>query len=197
MALNKGILIVLSSPSGGGKSTICRKLLQHRDDLVYSISVTTRPKRETEINRKDYHFVSVSTFKKYIKQCRLAEWALVHNNYYGTPKRFIRKMMNSGKNVILDIDVQGSMKLMKKYKNGLFIFILPPSMDELKRRLFKRRTDTEKIIQIRLDNAKKEMRYVKYYDYAVVNDDLKRSVNQINCIIEAENLKRRKIPKIK
>ena len=197
MRKEKGILIVLSSPSGGWKSTICRRLLAFRKDLAYSISVTTRPMRKHEVNSKHYFFVSETEFKKYIKQNKLAEWAIVHDNYYGTPRKFIREKTARGTNVIMDIDVQGSLKLMNKYKKGLFIFIVPPSMKELERRLFKRKTDTDEVIRKRLINARKEIKYIKHYDYAVVNDNLEKAVSSINCIVEAEIIKRRKPPQIK
>ena len=178
-----GKLIILSSPSGGGKSTICDNLRKKLPGILYSISTTTRLPRKGEKNGKQYFFVTKKNFENMIKKNAFLEWAIVHGNYYGTSKDIIENYLKQGKTCILDIDIQGAMQIKKRYPDGLFIFIMPPSLEELKNRLKKRGTDNKQSIGIRLNNAKKEIKYKKYYDYIVINKKIEHSVNKILDII--------------
>lgn len=182
--MNKGKLIVISAPSGAGKSTICKELLKKFDNLFFSVSVTTREKRINEIEGKDYYFISEPEFKKMIQNDELLEWAMVHHHYYGTPKKFIIDKINSCKNVLLDIDVQGAEQVRKKFPDAIFIFIIPPSMEELENRLRNRKTETEEVIQERLKNARKELEYKNKYDYVIINSDINKAVQEIIDIIK-------------
>lgn len=175
----RGKIIVISAPSGTGKTTIVKMILKKFKNLKYSVSTTTRPKRENEIEGKDYFFVTEDEFKKLIKENYFIEWQKVHNYYYGTSREFVEKILNSGYNCILDIDVKGGVSLKKIYPDGIYIFLLPPSMEELKKRLITRGTESPEELKLRLKNAKKEIKFKKYYDYVIVNDDLKETVKKI------------------
>ncbi len=187
---NKGSVIVLSAPSGTGKTTVCKYLLKNMPNLAFSVSYTTRAKRPGEINGIDYFFVDTKTFLKMIKQKKFVEWACVYNNYYGTPKKELEKIINSGEDVLLDIDVQGGKNIRKFFPQGIYIFLLPPSWSALKKRLINRGKDSISQINIRLKNAEKELHYIKYYDYLVVNDNLNQTFKIIESIIVAEKHKR-------
>jgi len=182
--MKKGKIIVISAPSGTGKTTICKELLKRIKNLKYSISTTTRPKRKDEIDGRDYFFVTEEEFKKLIKNHFFVEWQKVHNYYYGTSREFIEKTLNSGYNCLLDIDVKGGLKLKKEYPDGVFIFLAPPNWEELEKRLKKRGTESEKDLKVRLRNAKKEMRYKKHYNHIVINEKLDDTVNKIVEIIK-------------
>lgn len=184
---SKGLVIVISAPSGAGKTTICKELLKSLPEAVYSVSVTTRKIRSGETNGKDYFFISEEEFKKMIDLNELAEWAIVHGHLYGTPKKFLEDTISSGKDIILDIDVQGGKKIKKLYPDGVFIFILPPSWEVLEERLRKRAQDDEQSIKTRLENAKNELSYLTDYEYAVINDDLQTAVKEIQAIIQSEH----------
>ncbi|MBU1077931.1 MAG: guanylate kinase [Spirochaetes bacterium] len=179
----KGRLIILSSPSGGGKSTICKHLKEKQPELGYSVSTTTRMPRNGEKDGKDYFFVNKKEFKKAVKEGLFAEWAKVHNHYYGTARKVIDDFIKKGKTCLLDIDIQGGLQLMRSYPDAVSIFILPPSFEELERRLRNRKTDSERTIRIRLRNAKKELEYQKFYDHTVVNSILDETINKIVEII--------------
>ncbi|HOL48198.1 MAG TPA: guanylate kinase [bacterium] len=185
----KGKLIVISAPSGAGKSTICDELLKRVDNIIFSISVTTRPCRTNEIDGVDYFFISEKEFKEMIEKNELLEWAKVHNNYYGTPKDFVIKNLEAGKDVLLDIDVQGAEQVRQKTNDAIFIFIMAPSLEELERRLRNRKTDSEESIQRRLANAKKELEYKDKYDYIIINDIVEKAVNEIIEIIKMNRKK--------
>jgi guanylate kinase len=189
-----GLLIIISAPSGTGKSTLCRKLIKHLPDACYSVSVTTRNPRRGEIPGKDYFFVSKNEFKEKIKRGELAEWALVHGYYYGTPKDFLERNLLQGKDVILDIDVQGAMKLKKRYPEAVSIFLVPPSFSELERRLKGRMKNNEATIKKRLANARWELGRIRNYDYLVVNDRLVDAFRELKCIVVAE---RNKVKRLK
>lgn len=184
-----GLLIIISAPSGTGKSTLCRKLISDFPNVCYSVSLTTRVPRRGEVQGKDYFFVSQNEFKQKIKSGELAEWALVHGHYYGTPKNFLKKNLVKGKDVILDIDVRGAMKLKKRYPQGVFIFLAPPSFSELERRIKGRRSNNEATIKKRLTNARWEMGRIGSYDYLVINDRLVDAFTQVKSIILAEKSK--------
>lgn len=182
----KGKLIVISGPSGVGKTTICNELISRRRDTVYSISATSRHKRKGEKNGREYFFLSKKEFKEWIKEGRFAEYAIVHGNYYGTPKQFLEENLKKGVNVLMDIDVQGAQQLMPLYPDGIYIFILPPDFKELQNRLLKRNTDDKKEIKSRLERAKKEMEYLNDYRFVIKNDRLEDTIKEISEIINKE-----------
>ena len=190
MNKSKGRLVVVSAPSGAGKTTLCDKLIQTMPNVVQSISMTTRPLRAGEQNKLDYFFVSENIFKAKIKNNELLEYAKVFDNYYGTPRNFVEDNLNKGRDVVLNIDVQGAMKIRRKFrKDSLFIFILAPSLKELEARLLKRQTDKKNEIKKRLETAKKELEYLKYYDYKIVNDNLKNAFEKLTSVVIAARCK--------
>lgn len=196
--MEEGLLIVVSGPSGCGKGTICNELLKRNQNFNISISTTTRKPRLGEIDGKSYFFVSEEKFKEMIENNEFMEYAHVHSNFYGTPKKFVLDKLKKGENVLLEIDVQGALQIKKIYPKGVYIFILPPSMDELKDRITKRGTETESDISKRFKAAYEELNYAKEYDYLVVNDELLDAVEKIESIITAEKCKtERKINIIK
>ena len=187
--MKRGLLIVLSGPSGVGKGTV-RKVLMEKDlNLAYSISMTTRTPRQGEIEGEDYFFVSVEEFKKAIKENKLLEHAVFVNNYYGTPKEYVEKLRNEGKNVILEIETQGARNVIDQYKDDdkfITIFILPPSMEELESRIRGRRTEEEEIVQERLNKAKRELKLKDLYQYNVINNTPDQAAGEIEAIIRAK-----------
>lgn len=184
----KGTLVIISAPSGTGKSTICRKLLGKHKDLRYSISCTTRQPRPGEKNGKHYFFLDKQDFKRKIDHNEFLEWAMVHDNYYGTPRRYIDESIRDGYHVLLAIDVQGAAAIRRKLPSSILIFVVPPSLEALKERMAGRRDDSTSIAK-RLANSKGELGAAKNFDYLVVNDDLDKAVHQIECIITAETLR--------
>jgi guanylate kinase len=181
----KGNIIVVSAPSGAGKTSICDAVIKEDKNTIYSVSVTTRPPRNGENNGIEYFFVSETEFKIMIKGKKFAEWAKVHGNYYGTPKFFLDKTLKSGKNVLLDIDVQGGINIKKQYPRACMIFIMAPDLKTIEKRLRYRNTDSKKIIKERLENAKKELKYLSKYEYLVINDDLEEAVKSVLSIIKS------------
>lgn len=186
MTNNKGLLIVVSGPSGAGKGTICKALLEKHDDLFISVSATTRQPRAGEVDGVNYHFITKEDFIKRVEQKDFLEYAEVYGNYYGTPKSRVEEMIDNGKNVILEIDIQGALKVKENFKEGVFIFILPPSMEELKQRIIKRGSETEESLMLRFKSAYKEINYISTYNYAVVNDTVDNAVKKIESILVAE-----------
>ena len=186
MTNNKGLLIVESGPSGAGKGTICKALLEKHDDLFISVSATTRQPRAGEVDGVNYHFITKEDFIKRVEQKDFLEYAEVYGNYYGTPKSRVEEMIDSGKNVILEIDIQGALKVKENFKEGVFIFILPPSMEELKQRIIKRGSETPESLMRRFKSAYQEINYISKYNYAVVNDVVDVAVSKIEGIITAE-----------
>ncbi|MBE3592747.1 MAG: guanylate kinase [Thermoanaerobacter sp.] len=182
----KGLLIVLSGPSGAGKGTICKALMEKENNLKLSISATTRQPRSGEIEGKNYFFKSEEEFEKMIENDSFLEWAKVYGHYYGTPKDFVIKNLEEGNDVVLEIDIQGALKIKEKFPEGVFIFILPPSMEELKNRIKKRGTETEEEIIKRFKSAYVELNYVSRYNYVVINDSVEEAVEKIRAIIIAE-----------
>lgn len=187
--MSRGFLLVISGPSGCGKGTICKELLRRDKDLIFSISATTRKPRVGEIHGKNYFFVDEKKFNSMVEKGEFLEYAHVHNNRYGTPKKFVMNNVEKGEIVLLEIDVQGALQVKKVYPEAVFIFILPPSMEELRKRITKRGTETKKDIDIRLKNALKELEFVDEYDYFVINDKVADAVDNIEAIITAEQLK--------
>ncbi|MBI4425744.1 MAG: guanylate kinase [Elusimicrobia bacterium] len=187
--LAQGFAIIISAPSGTGKSTVCRKLLQRNKDLRYSISCTTRPPRGAEKDGRDYHFVSVDEFKRRIHRDEFLEWALVHDHYYGTPRRFLDQEAAAGNVVLCAIDVQGAQSIRRKRPDTVTLFLMPPSWRSLRERLQGRRQDAKDVMERRLANARGELSHARRYDYLVVNDSLTEAVEQIEAILMAERLR--------
>ena len=184
--MEKGRLIVISGPSGTGKGSIVRGLMEKRDDLELSVSMTTRPKREGEEDGVHYYFVDKDDFEKAIAQDRLLEWANVYGNYYGTPRQAVEDRLAKGKNVILEIDTQGGRNIKSKEEEALMVFILPPSLAELERRIRGRATDSEEVITARLAKAKEEIREAVHYEHVVVNDILEEAVELVSDILDGK-----------
>ena len=185
--MEKGRLFVVSGPSGVGKSTILKKLLFDREDIYFSVSATTRQPREGEIDGVHYHFRTVEEFQQLIREEALLEWAEYIGNYYGTPEKYVNEAMDAGKNVILDIEVQGAGNVAAKRPDAVRIFIAPPSWSELERRLTTRGTDTDEKIKQRLARAREEFECAGTYDYIVVNDTVEHAVYEIESIMVAEH----------
>ena len=182
--MKKGLLIIISGPSGVGKGTVRNYFMNEEDlKLAYSISMTTRAPRENEKDGVDYIFTSKEDFEKAIHDGELLEWAEFVGKYYGTPMSYVEKLRNEGKNVLLEIEVQGAMQVSEKCPDALSIFIIPPSMEELEKRIRGRRTEPEEIVQQRLAKASKEMKMVNNYKYIVCNDDPKLAADMIATII--------------
>ena len=182
----QGILIVLSGPSGAGKGTICKELLRSYPNLHYSVSATTRAARAGEVHGTNYWFVSQEEFQEMIAKDDLLEWANVYGNCYGTPRQYVMELLNDGKDVILEIDTQGAMQIKNKFPEGVFIYIIPPSLNELANRIYKRGTDSLESIKTRLSCATFEIDCAQHYNYVVVNDLVEEAVRKISAIITAE-----------
>ncbi len=195
--MDGGFLLVLSGPSGSGKGTVSEALMKNNDDIIFSTSVTTRTPRPGEVNGENYFFATREEFEKMVENDELLEHAFVHTNYYGTPKKFVFDEIEKGEIVLLEIDVQGALQVKKKYKEAVFIFLIPPTMDELKSRLVKRDTETEDEIETRYRNAFKELDFVGEYDYFVINDVIDNAVKDIETIIAAEKLRVKRHKNIK
>lgn len=181
----KGLLLVISGPSGAGKGTICKALLD-KNDFWLSVSATTRQARQGEIHGKNYYFINREEFLKRIDNNDFLEYAEVYGNFYGTPKSSVIEMLENGKDVILEIDIQGALKVKEAFPEGVFIFILPPSMEELKKRIIKRGSETPESLMTRFKSAYKEINYVSKYSYAIVNDEVEEAVKKIESIVIAE-----------
>lgn len=186
MKKSKGSLFIVSAPSGAGKTTICKKIMGAMDNVKTSVSYTTRRPRQGEVDNEDYSFISEKKFRGMIQKGEFVEWAEVHGKLYGTSRKRLEKIVNDGFDVILDIDTQGAEQIKKTYGNGVFIFILPPSMTELRDRLEKRMSNTKEDMERRLKRASEEIRAYKIYDYVIVNDLLKSSLSKFESIIVAE-----------
>jgi guanylate kinase len=191
----RGLMLVLSSPSGAGKSTIARNLLESDPSLELSVSVTTRARRGSEIDGVHYHFLTMREFERLRDSDALLEWAEVHGNFYGTPREPAEAAMAQGRDMLFDIDWQGAKQLNEKMRADIVsIFILPPSMTELKSRLKRRAEDSASTIETRLHNARTELEHWREYDYVVVNDDLDRAFTAVKAIVTAERLRRDRRP---
>lgn len=191
----KGIMLVLSSPSGAGKSTIARSILENDEAFQLSVSVTTRPRRTSEIEGVHYHFKTMREFEMLRDNGELLEWAEVHGNCYGTPRKPVEEAIAQGRDMLFDIDWQGAAQLREKMPEDIVsVFMLPPSMKELLARLTRRAEDTAEIIEKRLKNARHEIEQWRDYDYVIVNDDLNRAFESVRAIVAAERLRRERRP---
>ncbi len=185
-AEHTGKLFIISGPSGTGKGTICKRLIDETD-VEISVSMTTRHPREGEVDGKSYYFTSKEQFQQAIENDGFLEWAEVYGNYYGTPKAKVEEKLAAGTDVLLEIDIQGALNVKEAYPNGIFIFILPPSMAELRKRITGRGTDSEESINLRLSQTLKEVSYIDKYDYCVVNGELDEAVARVKSIVIAEH----------
>lgn len=184
--MRKGLLFVVSGPSGAGKGTICKELLS-QIDVDLSISMTTRTPRPGEVHGRNYYFVTEEEFLRTKEEGGLLEHAYVYGNYYGTPRQMVLEKLEAGRDVVLEIDIQGALKIREAYPKGIFIFILPPSMTELRKRITGRGSETEEAINIRLGETLKEVSYIDKYDYCVVNGEIEEAVNRVAAIMIAEH----------
>jgi guanylate kinase len=180
----RGRLFIISAPSGTGKTTLCSAVLNRFPDMLYSVSYTTRKPRNGEQNGIEYHFIKKGDFKDKIEDGQWAEWAEVHGNYYGTSAEFLDKGLDSGRDIILDIDVQGTIRLLEQYPEAVTIFVMPPSIEELKRRLELRNTDSSEVIARRLENAILEMAKKDLYLHVIINDQLHKAIEQLIAVLE-------------
>lgn len=185
--------LVLSAPSGGGKTTVTKLLMQRRPDIGYSVSCTTRAPRAGETDGVDYHFLSEGQFVEHRERGDFAEWAVVHGKFYGTLKSEIRKVLAGGKHVMMDIDVQGAAQFAAAWPEAVLVFMLPPSIQVLLRRLEERKTEDGATLLTRLKSAHAELRVASRYHYVLVNDDLEATVRRVSAIIDAEEVKRERI----
>lgn len=185
--MNKGMLIIVSAPAGCGKGTILSEILKD-DRFCYSVSATTRSPRPIEIDGVNYHFITTEQFKQLVNSNGMLEYAQFCDNYYGTPRKFVEDKLNEGKDVILEIEVQGAMIVKKNFPEAMSVFILPPSINELRRRLHKRGTETDEIIEKRVSKAESEIKMAENYDYVMVNGELDKAISDLKAIIQAERL---------
>ena len=186
---DKGLIIVLSAPSGTGKSSICRRLLGACPEIEFSVSYTSRIPRPNEVDGKDYHFISRQDFQRRIDQDEFVEWVENYGNFYGTSVKAINNVLNQGKDLLLDIEPRGAKAIKKKFPDAVFVFVLPPSLDELLRRLEKRGHESPEAIKTRFAQAERELKEVLWYDYAIFNEDLETAIKQMIAFYRAEKNK--------
>jgi len=186
MPVRRGMLIVVSAPSGAGKTTLCREVRKRVDHLAYSVSYTTRAPRPGEVPGQAYHFVTEAAFQQMVDRGELAEWARVHGHLYGTATRTLETVLDRGEDILLDIDTQGARQLRARYPLGLYVFVVAPSMKELEQRLRERKSDAPREIARRVARAVDEIAAWREYDYVIVNHHLDEAVRQLQCVIEAE-----------
>ncbi|WP_313346744.1 guanylate kinase [Sedimentibacter sp.] len=184
--MDNGLLVVISGPSGAGKGTICKRLREIMKDLKVSVSATTRQPRWGEIEGESYFFIDEKEFINKINNDEFLEYAKVYGNFYGTPKKEVFKQLEAGNDIILEIDIQGALQVKKNYPRGVFIFILPPSITELKNRIEGRGTDSKEVILERMQSVYEELNYAFEYDYVVLNDEVEAAAEKIICIIKSE-----------
>lgn len=189
----KGILFVLSGPAGVGKGTVRKRLFEKETHLKYSVSATTRQMRPGEEEGVDYFYKSKEAFEQMIEENDLLEYAQYVDNYYGTPRQYVLDELNKGNDVFLEIEVQGALQVKKNFPEGVFIFLFPPSLEELKNRIVNRGTETNDVIKQRLQEARKEIEMMREYDYVVVNDDVDHAVEKVKSIVVSEHCNRARI----
>jgi len=189
----EGLLYIVSAPSGAGKTTLLKRVMDYFPDIRFSISYTTRPPRSGERDGEDYHFISPQQFQKMVEKGAFAEWAEVLGNRYGTALDSIRISRSQGVDLILDIDSQGARQIEERLDGGVYIFILPPSLEALKQRLNARKVDGQEVIQFRMAQAKDEMKQARWYDYIIINDSIDEAAEQLKSIIIAERCRRKRV----
>jgi guanylate kinase len=189
----EGMLFVVSGASGTGKTTLCRAMLKIYPNLRFSVSHTTRPQRPGDEDGRDYYFISSQEFQRMVDEGDFAEWATIYGHRYGTSKRMLEKARAEGHDLILDIDGQGARQLRQQGLPGIFLFILPPSIAELRRRLMKRKTERKEALEKRLKKAREEIAEARWYDYLIINDELKRAQEQLQAILLAEHCRRERM----
>lgn len=185
----RGLLIVFSGPSGVGKGTVRAKIFESENNFKYSVSMTTRKQRPGEVDGRDYYFRTREQFEEMIRQGKMLEYAEYVGNYYGTPLTYVNQTLDEGKDVFLEIEVQGALQVKNKVPDGVFVFLTPPDLEELRERLVGRGTDSLEVIASRLEKAKEEIRLMSEYDYAVVNDEVELAAGRVKQIIEAEHFR--------
>lgn len=186
MTTDAGLLIVVSGPSGAGKGTICAALREKFPNIHYSISMTTRQPRKGEVDGVNYYFADNARFEQLLAEDAFLEHAKVYDHYYGTPKKYVYGQLEKGEHVMLEIDIQGAMQVKKRYPQGVFIYVVPPSRDVLEKRLRGRQTDSEEVIEGRLAKAREELDWIGQYDYLIVNDDLDTAIANATAVLQAE-----------
>jgi guanylate kinase len=189
----KGLFIVVSAPSGAGKSSICQRLLQACPEMKFSVSYTSRPPRPDEVNGKDYYFISREEFQARIDQGEFVEWIENYGHLYGSSKKTMEEFLHDGQDLLLDIEPRGARKIKQTFKGGIYVFVLPPSRLELLKRLEGRGCETKEVIQSRFDQAESELKEISWYDYVIFNKDLETAVNQLNSIYVAQKCKRSRL----
>ncbi|WAW14239.1 guanylate kinase [Peptostreptococcus equinus] len=189
MLKKRGLLLVVSGPSGAGKGTVCKKVIENNDNIMLSVSATTRQPRTGEVEGISYYYKTKEQFEHMIENGQLLEYARVYDNYYGTPKQEIYDQLENGTDIILEIEMQGAMQVKKKFPQAVFIFILPPSLNELKNRIVGRGTETIDQIEKRMSSAFGEIKLIKDYDYFIFNDSIEKSADQVMSIVNAERSK--------
>ena len=183
----KGLLIVISGPSGCGKGTICKELRARHPEIKVSVSTTTREIRAGEVEGRDYRYISKEEFERQVQEGEFLEYARIYSgNYYGTPKKYVKETLMAGDDLILEIDIQGALQVKEKFEEGVFIFLVPPSMEELHRRLVQRGRETPELIMERFKSAYEEMNFINRYNYVVTNDKVDEAIKKIEAIIAAE-----------
>lgn len=186
MGRGRGILYIVSAPSGGGKTSLCHALASQVPGLSISVSYTTRPARPGEVNGENYHFIEEDTFKKLIQEAEFLEYARVFGHFYGTSRRMVETHLASGNDVILEIDWQGGEQVRKIFPDCVSVFIVPPSLGSLEQRLLDRQQDSKEVIQKRLEEARREISHYPEYDYLIINDDFQKALGQLQAIVFAE-----------
>ena len=187
--MKRGLLFVVSAPSGAGKTSLCKEVVKYIPNLQHSISYTTRAARPSEVDGTDYHFTSGEEFKRMIAEDAFIEWAIVHGNYYGTSKKQLNELLDKEIDVVLDIDSQGASQIKKRFRNGVFIYVLPPSFEDLKQRLTIRKGDTPDEIRRRLEKAREEAKDYRMYDYLIINDNLDAALERLKTVINSARIK--------
>ncbi|MDI9471482.1 MAG: guanylate kinase [Bacillota bacterium] len=186
MLERKGLLFILSGPSGAGKGSMVKGIIERRDDVFLSISATCRSPRKGEVERGSYQFLSREEFEDNISRSEYLEWAEIYGNLYGTPKEPVFRALNEGRNIILEIDYQGALQIKRIYPDAIFVFVLPPSLEELRQRVIRRDSETQESLETRYYSALEEIHYLERYDYFIINDKLEESIEKLNAIITAE-----------